>query len=111
MPRTQGARTRVAKRRTRTRDRVWASMRMLRTFSIPDLMATSDAGYDNVKKYVRGLERAGYLRRIADHTGRKGQHARWILIRDTGHIAPRLCSDGTTYDANTARTHDGGIKQ
>ena len=91
---------------------MWQSMRMLRIFTIPDLVATAEAGQDNAKKYVVGLERAGYLRRVREKAnGRKGGHAAWMLIRDTGPSAPRLQTDGKTFDVNLRKRFDGGIRQ
>ena len=112
MPRTHGARTLVTRRKPRARDRLWQSMRMLPEFTLPDLVATAETSYDNAKKYVRGLERAGYLRRAREkRNGRKGGHAAWRLVRDTGPRAPRLCSDGTTWDMNERKRYEGGIRQ
>ncbi len=112
MARPQGKSTRVFKRQPRARDRAWQSMRMLRTFTLPDLMATAEIGYDNIKKYIGGLECAGYLRRVRDkNNGRKGGHVAWMLVRNTGPRAPRLQSDGNTYDPNKHKIYEGGLKQ
>jgi len=98
-------------RQSRVRDRVWQSMRILRTFPLPDLVATAEAGHDNVKKYVRGLETAGIVRMVRRPTGHKGGHAHYHLMRDLGPHAPRLRIDGTTYDPNACKTMLGGIDQ
>ena len=112
MARLNGARSRVWNRLPRARDRAWQSMRILRRFSLPDLMATAEVGQDNARKYVRGLARAGYLRVVkAKANGHKGGHAVYQLVRDTGPRAPRLQKDGSTYDPNEHRTYEGGLKQ
>jgi len=98
-------------RTPRVRDRVWQSMRIMRTFTMPDLAATADASYDNVKKYVRGLEIAGIVRMVRRPTGRMGGHAVYHLVRDIGPHAPRLRIDGTTYDPNACQAMPGGIDQ
>lgn len=112
MARKVGNHTRVYKRLPRARDRAWQSMRILRTFTLPDLVSTADIQPDNAKKYVIGLTNAGYVRCIREKdNGRKGGYAVYRLARDTGPHAPRLQADGRTYDTNTHRVYDGGIQQ
>lgn len=112
MARLAGARTRVYRRQPIARDRVWFSIRVLRRFTLPALMETADAGRANCLKYALALERAGVLRRAADRdSGRKGGHVVWQLVRDLGPLAPRLQSDGKTYDPNGHQVLDGGLKQ
>ncbi len=112
MARLNGARTRVWNRLPRARDRAWQSMRVMRRFTLPDLVATAEIHEDNAKKYVRGLVRSGYLRiAVEKDNGRKGGHAVYQLIRDTGPRAPRMQTDGSAYDPNEHRIYQGGIKQ
>jgi len=112
MARTHNAHTRVWNRQPRARDRAWASMRILRQFGLPELIATAEIGPANARKYVTGLRRAGYLIEAQPKAnGRKGGHAGYRLVRDTGPKAPRLQSDGKTYDPNQHRVYDGGIEQ
>lgn len=112
MPRRKGDTTRVFKRLPRARDRAWQSMRILRRFTLPDLCSTAEIGVDNVKRYVRGLTHANYLRCVRERqSGRKGGCSAWILIRNSGPQAPRLRSDGNTYDPNLNQVFEGGIKQ
>lgn len=93
------------------RDRVWQSMRILRSFTMPELVATADAGYDNVRKYLRGLVSAGIVRKVRKHVGMKCGHGKYFLVRDLGPHAPRLCADGRTYDPNTSQFLQGGLAQ
>lgn len=101
MARRAGARTRVLHRKARARDRVWSSMRILRRFSLPDLVSTAECNRDNIRKYIIALTRAGYLRvAVAKQNGRKGGHQIWALARNTGPAAPRLQTDGRIFDPN-----------
>lgn len=112
MARRKGARNRVWKRTPRARDRAWQSMRILRQFSVPDLVATAEIGRDNAHKYVRGLRRAGYLRVVREkREGVTGGHEAYMLVRDTGPKAPRLQTDGNTYDPNEHQVYEGGLAQ
>ncbi|MEJ1402533.1 MAG: hypothetical protein RPU61_03315 [Candidatus Sedimenticola sp. (ex Thyasira tokunagai)] len=112
MARLKGARDRIWNRQPVARDRAWQSMRILRQFTIPDLMGTADMGKDNARRYIRGLVLAGYL--IVSRkkrNGHKGGHEVYRLVRDTGPRAPRLQTDGRTYDPNEQKTYNGGIAQ
>ncbi|CQR43682.1 hypothetical protein THICB3320732 [Thiomonas sp. CB3] len=94
------------------RDRVWQSMRIMRLFSAADLAATAEAGAENAQKYCRGLLRSGVLRIAQDkRQGRKFGHTVYQLARDLGPLAPRLRSDGTTYDPNAHAVLQGGVCQ
>ena len=110
--RRSGDHTRRRIRRPCDRDRVWQSMRVMRTFSQPELVATAEAGRENVRRYVRGLLNAGYLAVVRPtDSGRRGGHAVYRLVRDTGPHAPRLRVDGRTYDVNKRAVFEGGVHQ
>lgn len=112
MARLPGASNRLFNRQPVARDRIWTSIRILREFTQPKLVATADAGEDNVKRYVNGLCKAGYLALVREkRSGHKGGHARYLLIRNTGPRAPRLQRDGNTYDPNEHKTYSGGLSQ
>lgn len=112
MARTPGSRTRVFRRQPIARDRVWFSMRALRRFSLPELIETAEAGRSNCLKFALALERAGIVRRVRSRaSGKKGGHVVWQLVRDLGPLAPRLQSDGRTYDPNKHQIHQGGLEQ
>lgn len=83
--------------------RVWQSMRIMRRFTSADLMTTSEAGETAVQKYVRALAAAGYLRLVqARVSGRPGSRDVWLLLRDSGPLAPIRRRDGTgVFDSNT----------
>jgi hypothetical protein len=87
-------------------------MRVLRRFTLPDVVATAEIGPANARKYITSLVNAGYLRIVIEkQEGKKGGHAVYLLVRDTGPLAPRLQSDGYTYDPNQHRTYQGGLRQ
>lgn len=102
MPRTAGAVTRTAARRT-ARYRAWQSMRMLRRFTVPDLVATAEVRNDNAGNYVRALLDAGFLRVVKPkREGVKGGHPIYLLVRNTGPKPPLVRGHGrTVWDANT----------
>lgn len=112
MARLPGSRTRLWKRQPVARDRAWQSMRILRTFTQADLVATAEISRQNAKKYVSGLVRSGYLMITKQNeSGKTGSFTSYRLVRNTGPKAPRLQSDGNTWDPNEHRTYSGGIKQ
>ncbi len=95
------------------RIRAWRAMRIRRKFSIPDLcMLVAQGGEkdieSNVGKYVRALEKAGYLIRMAKREAgvalTSNGHIRYWLPddKDTGPLAPiwRVAA-GEVYDPNT----------
>jgi len=100
MARTKGART--MKVQENARYRAWRSMRILRQFTIPDLIATAEIGGSNVGKYLRALKACGYLRvTTPKKDGAKGGYERYRLVKNTGSNQPRCRSNSTLYDPNT----------
>jgi len=88
------------------RTRAWTSMRILRRFCLPDIIATAEISPGNCAKYVRALRKAGYLRTVrARRSGKAGGGAVYQLVRNTGPHAP-LVKDGFVYDQNTGETMD-----
>lgn len=77
-------------RPAKARERVWSAIRILKRFTIPELAATAEAGKSNVTHYVLGLKRNGYLRVFRPRlSGAKAGSAIYVLVNDTGPIAPR----------------------
>jgi hypothetical protein len=71
--------------------RIWAAMRILKQFTIPELAATAEAGKNNVEFYTLGLARDGYLRIVRPRVpGVKAGSAIYALINDSGPVAPRV---------------------
>jgi hypothetical protein len=91
--------TRAARkpRRSSIRQRAWNAMRIMRTFTVPDIVtAIACAGDGNPEKslrhYFRALAQSGYLvrcarRRPGTAPGSNG-YAVYSLVRDTGLVAP-----------------------
>lgn len=89
---------------TQARQRMWQSMRVLKRFSVADLVATAETPANSANHYVRALRRAGYLRCVQPvQSGRTAGHARYQLMRDTGPCAPRIGKDAVR-DPNTEPT-------
>jgi len=90
------------KQQNNARYRAWQSMRILRRFTIPEIVATAEIGRSNADKYIRFLVSFGYIR-IATHKrdGARGGHAVYMLVRNTGPSQPVARSTGALYDANT----------
>lgn len=88
---TPGMVKRAPMREHQGRARMWQSMRMLRRFTVADIVAAGEVGESAASKYVRFLREAGYLR-VAQpkREGITGGHAVYALVRDTGPHAPRV---------------------
>lgn len=54
-----------------------------------------------IRDYLNGLEKAGYLSVV--RTGKHLDPARYTLIKDTGHEAPRVRKDGTPVTQGIGR--------
>lgn len=93
------------------RQRVWNVLRMGRKVTLDDILLLVLQGGErdpasNVGKYLRALARAGYAHRYAmrETPGRLTSNGaiRWLLVRDTGPLAPLLKRTGDRlYDRNT----------
>lgn len=81
-----------AARNNTGRRRIWQSMRILRSFTLPDLARTADVKIDNAKKFTAALTIHGYLRVVAENTGMNGGYKRWVLICNQGPDHPLVCS-------------------
>ncbi len=79
-------------RKNTSRRKVWQSMRILRRFSVPDLCRTSGAKTNNVRKFVLGLLKHGYVAKISDNlSGHAGSYHAYRLVRDVGPEYPMRC--------------------
>ena len=78
------------------RQRMWNTMRQLRRFTNGDLIAASETTEANARRYVKALTAAGYVRQETPRIyGRApGGFANWLLVKDTGPLAPRATSAG-----------------
>nr|WP_067289794.1 hypothetical protein [Marinobacterium profundum] len=76
------------------RQRIWNSCRILRTFSLAELAATSQAAYATCCAYIKRLERVGLVRKVKRHAPEHGNCALFRLNIDVGHAHPIVRNDG-----------------
>jgi hypothetical protein len=82
--------------------KIWMSMRILRTFSKGQLQTCADVGKDIVHTVVLQLCLLTYVRiKTYYESDFEGNEHIYQLIRDTGVKAPFLCANGILYDLNT----------
>lgn len=107
---------RAARQHTGTlRVKSWRAMRQRKKFSLGDIIVLVANGDEkaiegNLGKYVRALERAGYLNRMARREPgtaiTSNGYIRYLLVRDSGPLAPVWRpSKATVYDPNTQEEH------
>lgn len=78
------------------RQRAWNAMRLSRRFTVRDIAMVATRGgegdpVENVSRFFRELQRAGYLQRVGTEEGTaptSNGFARYALVRDTGHRVP-----------------------
>ena len=80
--------------------RVWRCMRQLRTFTVPDLMATAEATKREADRLNRALVAVGYVRELRKSSGEVGDFTTYRLLKDTGPHAPRIRTNGDVWDIN-----------
>lgn len=90
-------------------ERVWRAVRAQKRGDIASLLAVvhdataalpDDMAAEKVRGYLRALEAAGVVRRIAVGT----VNARWLLLDDLGPLAPvRQTASGRLWDPNARR--------
>ena len=87
------------------RARIWTSMRVMRRFTLPELIVTAQAGESNARCYIGELHAAGYIAiAVPFRRGAIGGHQVWRLVRNTGPHAPRRIGRHTRpaiFDPNT----------
>lgn len=92
-------------------DRMWRSMKMLKTFTAEELAASASLGPETVtvgtaKEYLKHLQRAGYLTIVVAATpgyrSGTGNPARYRLRPDmiTGPLAPQVQRTDWVWDPN-----------
>ncbi|MCG9722141.1 hypothetical protein [Shewanella sp. Isolate7] len=102
--RGRGESTRPKHRNGTGQQCVWQSMRMLRTFTYPDLVATAEVSMSTARTYCSLLQEHGYVKLIRTpkhlpNKEREGKVATYRLVKDTGPIAPKRQGEGI-HDAN-----------
>ena len=89
-----------------SREAAWAAMRRLGRFTVRQVTEETRLGQDTVRDYVRGLEAAGYLKRVGTtDVGHPGAPRAVVyeLVRDVGVEAPRVRKDGTPVHMGRGR--------
>lgn len=87
------------------RERMWHAMRILKDFSLSELVSTASAGGKAVSPqeaqyYIKHLHHARYLKFTVKNASHRA--ARWMLIpvRNTGPRAPMIQSIRVVFDPN-----------
>lgn len=101
----KGGHTSPKTRRGTAQQLVWQSMRVLRTFTVCDLVATTGCSDSTARAYLSLLTKFGYVRRLPSthmrlsNEQRVGQRSRYKLLKNTGPVAPKRQREGL-WDAN-----------
>jgi hypothetical protein len=76
-----------------TRQRLWRAMRILRQFTLYDLLRVVEgATYHNARKFVWNLTRHGYASKVGRFvSGSVGQHQSYRLVAGNDPEFPRVC--------------------
>lgn len=93
------------------REQFWRLLRLRQKLSIPEALEVLLTPGDDVaratatlQQYLRGLAKGGYITllkaRLPGNGPRSSGHKRWLLIDDTGRIAPSLSAKWGIYDHN-----------
>jgi len=98
------------------RQKVWQTLRMRRKVATPDLLANVCDGDPNVQrggvyKYLKALERAGYVQSLAKRAPGTAPSSNGfkivLLLKDTGAVAPMVnWRDHRLTDLNTDEVID-----
>jgi len=101
----------AAAARPEGRQVVWQAIRKLRTFTVADLEHETRISEKTIRTYVRGLERADYLKKIGKQE--RAEHVIYVstnfvasiyrLEKDVGIEAPRVTRGGQEVTQGRAR--------
>ena len=61
----------MKERRRTARERIWATMRVLKKFDVPMLMMTAEANRRSCEDFINLLARAGYVRTLSHPVARR----------------------------------------
>lgn len=83
------------------REAIWLAIRLTagQPFSASQIATAAAANEKTVRDYLKGLQAAGYLSLLP---AADGVPARWNLIKDPGHEAPRVRADGSPVSQGAA---------
>ncbi|PMN90295.1 MarR family transcriptional regulator [Enterovibrio norvegicus] len=88
----------------KARQKLWNNMKIERKFTISSILASIDVPKTTAYSYLAGLRAAAYIEMVFDGKSVKGKQNgttehRYLLIRDTGRLAPIVRKDGC-WDQN-----------
>ena len=69
---------------------------MFKKFTLIDVLVATDSGKSSARDYLNALERCGYLKGVYPIN----QPKRWILLKNTGSIAPANIRGIGIFDKN-----------
>jgi len=105
MPRKPGSHS-TTRPESEGRARCWRAMRVLSTFSVPQLCMAAETTPSNARFYLRALQRSGFVRKIREcESGCAGSYDVWGLTRNSGPEAPIYRKNKTVFDPNTKLTY------
>lgn len=93
----------------KARQKLWNNIKIERKFSVTSILASIDAPKTTAYSYIRQLVRAGYVELVFDGKKAKGRangtaENRYLLVRDTGRLAPIGRKDGC-WDQNEQKLY------
>lgn len=79
--------------KTSLRKDVWRSIRIMRAFTLPDLMRTVPLATEhNIRRFLIQMNRHGIIAKNNGYTsGRSGQYQQFRLVKDSGSTYPTIC--------------------
>lgn len=77
-------------RRRTQRARLWSAMRVLKRFTLPELIIASGTSRRSAEDMINCLQRADYLRRETQGNAMTGEWSVYRLTRSTGPRAPSI---------------------
>lgn len=87
------------------RQRMWNTMRVMRVFTVLDLMMAAEVQRNTAHTYLMRLKRAGYVRVTKPGGNRHGERAIYLLVRNSGPKSPIDKGEGGMWDINDQQLH------
>lgn len=78
---------------TALRNNIWRSIRIMRSFTLPDMMRTVPGATEhNIRSFLIQLNRHGIIAKNGGYTsGRPGEYQQFRLVNDFGPKYPTIC--------------------
>jgi len=80
-----------------TREALWQAIRTLRSFTLAQVRKETRCSRGQVEEYAKALLAAGLIERV------EGERGRYLLVKDSGAVAPRLRRDGSEVTMGRGR--------